>query len=393
MNSNIKNESYLSQRQCLDAICILFLLGSLIISASLAFFLGIFILINLSRNMPRFIRISIAFIASTGASLIVGSTSAEVSGVHDALVYYDIYTRIEGGDLRALFYFADGIELGLPFLMYLWSLLLPPLTISGYMFLVSITCSSIMIAWLESFLSAKDKILYPILMGASILLMNLYMANQLTRQFLALQLVLFSVCFIRKKMQYFSLSAASILHLSAIPFYFIIRILKKGWSSIAIFIFFALVIRFYFFILIDNFELMPLWVKEKLTFYLDNLGGYSDPDIKSLYVPALLILISVVTVAYRGYRWSANNIRWLLLPWFTILIQLILLPIPLASTRLALIVTSVLPGFIIFKMLSTTKRDIFTIFIFNGLLVYKIMTADKSIFFDINMMSVNNFTY
>ena len=86
---------------------------------------------------------------------------------------------------------------------------------------------------------------------------------------------------------------------------------------------------------------------------------------------AVLAMVSIVAiVACRG-RPSASTRPWIAAPWYTMIVQILMLPIPLASLRATLLIHSILPGLLIYRMFAPNARQVMTV-VLNLLLCYKI---------------------
>jgi hypothetical protein len=116
---------------------------------------------------------------------------------------------------------------------------------------------------------------------------------------------------------------------------------------------------------------LPEAVAEKLLYYVDFTEGFTADDLVSMRMMALLGLVSIVAWIGAGFRPEPTRRAWLMAPWVTVAVQIILLPIPLASLRATLIVHSVVPGLIAFQMFGARSRCLL-LPTCNVLLFYKI---------------------
>ena len=166
---------------------------------------------------------------------------------------------------------------------------------------------------------------------------------------------------------------ASAFHITAIPFFGLYLLAKRGPAGWLVMIALAIALRLYFVQLLAAFDIVPEAVGEKLAYYVDNLEESTGSDLGSLRMIFLLGLISVVGLVMSGFRPDPKSRRWLIIAWMTGVVHFALLPIPLASLRTTLIVHSVVPGLIAYKMLEGRAQRALPV-VLNILFIYKIAT-------------------
>jgi hypothetical protein len=263
--------------------------------------------------------------------------------------------------------------------MYAFTLF-PPLTQNGLMFAFALTGSLLMLAWVETSFYDKSVAPRPALMGISLLMLNLYFATQLSRQFLALIVLLFAISAINRRRQIGWLILAASFHLTAIPFFLLYLLARRGPRGWVVLFALALILRFYFVDLIESLGVVPDAIAQKLLYYADNDQGGTDADLGSLRLIVLLGLISLLALGASNFRPDRASGRWLAVPWVTATIHLLLLPIPLASLRVTLMIHSVATGLIAFKMLEGRAHRALPL-VLNVLFAYKLigfLTAENS---------------
>jgi len=346
--------------------------------ASLA--LSAFLLINLSSGTPRGVRLTLAITAALAFAMMMGARPLDPDASNDIDVYYGVYQGLAAGQIEFLATFGGGLEIALPLLCGIWALVLPALTINGLMFCFALTGALLLVLWVEKAFYVERRWRDPALMGVCVLLLNLYFSTQLTRQFLALIVLLFAFSAQSRPKQWIFLIIASSFHLTAIPFYaawLLARRGPRGWVAIVLA---AVAFRLFFWQLLAAFDVVPDAVAEKLAFYVDNTQEFTDSDIASLRMIGLLGFISIVSLVTNGMRAGAKLKPWLAIPWVAAVVHFTLLPIPLASLRTTLIVHSVAPGLIAYQMLWRRKGPVL-VMVLNVLYLYKIlsfMAAEQS---------------
>jgi len=338
-----------------------------------AFALSTFLLINLPAGTPRYARLCLALVAAIGFAMMTGARPLDPGEYSDIDVYYELYQGLSLGDLQQLTAFGGGLEVALPLFMYALTLLLPGLTVNGLMICFCVLASLLMLDWVErSFYRGPSALTSPALMGICLLMLNLYFATQLTRQFLSLIVLLYAFTAQgRARRTVFVLLAAS-FHLTALGFYAIYLLVRRGPLGWAAIVLFALLLRVNFGALVAAFDIVPDAVAEKLAYYVDNSQEFTVSDLTSLRMIALLGAISALGWLASGFKPDRKSAPWMAVPWITAVVHFILLPIPLASLRATLMVHGVAPGLIAHRMLEGRARRVLAL-VLNVLFVYKIL--------------------
>jgi hypothetical protein len=357
----------LEQRLCIAGMLLL------TVSPLASFALCGFLLITLHARTPREARWVLEIALALALSMMVGSRPLDPDNLSDDIHgYYDIYRELAGGDLTTLTQFGGGFEVALPLLLWLWGLVLPPLTVNGLMFCLSATSSLLLVLWIERAFYRSGVPLRPALAGLCLLMVNLYFATQLSRQFLSLIVLLFAFTAATRSGRGVALALAASLHLSALPFYVVWSLARRGvwgWAGILAM---AVLLRLYFLDLLAAFDVIPPALADKLTYYVDNEDSATDADIGSLRMIFLLAVLSLVSLLSSRLHPGARTRPWLAVPWLTGAVHYVLLPIPLASLRTTLIVHSVLPGLIAWQMFAHRARALQPV-VLGVLLLYKVV--------------------
>lgn len=339
------------------------------------------VLIN-SKSFPMRIRLFLAIVMVIALSMMTGARPLLAEDSNDIDGYYYVYQMLADGDLSYLTHFGGGIEtgtggleVGLPLLLYFLSLFLPPLSVNGLMFCLAFASSFLLLIWIEKTFYAGHNIRRPALIGASILLLNLYFSTQLTRQFFSLIILLYAFSARGWLRQWIYVAFAAAFHLTAIPLYILYRLLRTGLVGWGVVIVLMFLFRFFFLQIAGALDVLPPIIIEKLSYYIGNVEGYTSADIASLHMIMLLSSISLMVLITARIKPAPEAKTWLAVPWIAGVIHLILLPIPLASLRATLMIHSIVPGFLAYKMFDGggPKARTLLVVVLNLLLVYKIL--------------------
>ena len=344
---------------------------SLAISPIASFALAGLLLINLPCAAPSPMRWVFAALVLLSMSMMVGMRTLDPAQSNDIEVYYDIYQNLAAGDLDMLTVFGGGFEVALPLLMLLWSAILPPLTMQGLMFCLALTSGLLFVVWVDKAFGVAREAQLPALVGICLVMFNMYYSTQLARQFLSLIVLLYAFSAAGRWRQLFYLLVASTFHLTAVPFFALYLLARRGWLGWWGIVLMALLLRLYFVPLLLAVVDLPEAVAEKLVYYVDASEGFSADDLVSMRMMLLLAGVSLVGLVASRFKPDANSRQWLAVPWFTVAVQVLLLTIPLASLRATLLVHSIVPGLLAFKMLSGRAHK-FLLPVLNVLLLYKI---------------------
>lgn len=352
----------------LSAVAVLLLA----ISPLAAFAMSGFLLVNLSIHTSSQSRWTLGLVLAIALSLMAGARPVDLNNTASDIVgYHELYLALAAGDTNELLRFGSGFEVGLPLLMLVWATVLPPLSINGLMFCLSLSSSLLVLVWIETALYKNGAAQRPALLGLTLILLNIYFATQLSRQFLSLIVLLFAFTAPTRTRRLCFVGLAASLHLTALPFYGLWLLARRGWPGWLAILGLAWLLRVYFVPLLAAFDVVPDVIADKLLYYVDNEDSASDADIGSLRMVALLALLSLVSLLASRLRPSRRTRAWLSVPWLTGAVYYILLPIPLASLRTTLMVHSVASGYIAWQMLPPHARGLRQL-VPNLLLLYKV---------------------
>jgi hypothetical protein len=361
----------------------------LLIAPILSFIFTGLVLINSKAIVTRMPRLYLAMVMILSLAMMAGARPLEAGDSNDIVGYYDTYRMLVGGDLSYLTHFGGGledgigVEVGLPLLLYFFGLFLPLLSVNGLMFCLAFASSLLLLIWFERTFYADNRMHYTALIGVCILMLNLYFSTQLTRQFFSLSILLYAFTAHGRVRQFAYVILAGMFHLTAIPYFIMFTMARRGRIGL-VFIFALLVVLHYIFPQIVAIkDVLPQAISEKLLWYTLNEETYSAADIASLRMILLLCSISLLVWVVVRFKPAVEARSWLALPWLVAIAHLLLLSIPLASLRTTLLVHSIIPGLLAYKMFEgggSTVRNL-RMLVLNVLLVYKIfvyLTAEQS---------------
>ena len=267
---------------------------ALAVSPGASFALAGLLLVNLrgmAHSTPRRVLVMLVLLSM---SLMVGLRSLDPAQSNDIEVYYDIYQNLAAGDLDMLTAFGSGFEVALPLLMWSWAAVLPPLTLNGLMFCLALTSGLLFAVWVEKTFASAPGARLPALVGICLVMFNMYYATQLARQFLSLIVLLYAFSASGRWRQLFYLLLASSFHLTAVPFFGLYLLARRGWPGWLAIVAMALLMRLYFMPMLLAFVDLPEAVTDKLVYYADAEEGFSADDLVSMRMMLLLAGISVL---------------------------------------------------------------------------------------------------
>ena len=358
-----------AQQHLLFRLCVLGI-ALLAVSPLASFAVCGFLLMNLAQDTPPQVRWVLDVALALALAMMAGARPLDPGELGDIEVYYDLYLALADGDLSELTRFGGGFEVALPLLMLLWATVLPALSMNGLMFCLALTGSLMLVLWVERAFYQGSTAPPPALAGICLVMLNIYFATQLSRQFLSLIMLLYAFTAIGRTRRMVFLALAMSFHLTALPFYGVYLLARRGWVGWLAILVAALLLRLYFVQLLAAFDVLPEAATEKLLYYVDNTDESTAADIGSLRMIFLLAIISLVVLLASRLRPDPRTRPWLAIPWLTAAVHFLLLPIPLVSLRATLMVHSVASGLVAYQMLSGRARRL-RMPALNLLLLYK----------------------
>lgn len=351
----------------------LFLVALLAFNVPLvAFALAAALLINLPDSTPDGERRLLGLVLVVAVSMMMSSRPVSAEGSDDLVGYYDLYLEFRSGDYERLFQFGGGLEIGLTSLFCLWAWLLPKLSPNGLMLCMTLTSALLFWAWVEStFYGKRSRQRDTALIGAALLLFNVYFSTQLARQFLALVVLLYAFSATTPWRRLLLIALAATFHLTALVSWAVFWLVRQGRLGILVVVGAAMLVRWYFPTLLTLLDVLPAAVVEKLAYYVENNDEITGADLATLRLLGLLCAISLLGLAAQGFRLDARGRAWHAGPWLAAVVHVLLLPIPLASLRTTLAVHSVATGVFAYQLI-TGRHRLLLLTLLNTLLVYKL---------------------
>lgn len=358
----------------------------------LAFALSVALLLNLPAHTAAVHRRLLTLVAIVSVCLLISSRAITTEGSDDLIGYYDLYLEFHSGDLERFAQFGSGLELVPTSLLWLWATVLPTLTPNGLMLCLASTSALLFWFWLETtFFKRGDENSRGdmALIGVALLLFNLYFSTQLARQFLSLVVLLYAFTARTPLRRALFVTLAASCHLTALPVYAAYLLVRRGKSGVLLLLAGALLLRLYFGQVLSMLDVLPQALIEKLVYYVDNTSEYSESDLGALKLVGLLCAVSLAAAVGSGFRqargWPRLNLDpatrpWHVAPWATLIVFIVLLPIPLASLRTTLLFHSIAAGVIAFHCFGRKQRPLlvalFNVFLINKLASLAVLPLD-----------------
>lgn len=273
-------------------------------------------------------------------SLVVSSRGMFLDQHDDFIRYYDLYIGLLNGNLELIFNYGSGIEVGLPILYYVFGLINPISSPALVAFQGTFFILLILFIWLEKYglkhVDNKDKAL---VMGITFLFFAMYDTTQLIRQMFSMSIFLFTLTS-KGKSKYLYLAIATTFHTTAIVMFVFLEGLKR-WPIITLFsggiagVFFVILFDDIF----NSFSTINL-ISSKLE-------GY-DPTEISVSTIIQDIKVYFLCTLFLFLRSKNKKIReWKYFVLFFTLLYFLFHYLPIAPSRVSMLLTGVLYGYIL----------------------------------------------
>lgn len=323
---------------------LLFALLTLYASPLISFYFIIFIFIFTNVDFATRFPLSIIMVIS-GAMIFSSRELGVVTGDDFYNQYYPLYLNILNGGHVFTNEFGGGVEVGLAFFFKV-------ISISGIrdpsyvLFCISFFTLFLFYLWLELFAFENIENSKTLLIASTFAFVGLFTITQLTRQAMAMVFVMYAISFFyRGRYLYFTISLllGVLFHLTAIPIFVITYVFMYGTISnknkIAIvIILFSLLFHFIVAKIVGS---GLFWgVQSKFAYY-----EYNDLATQSSYYLRHLVVSSIILLVLN--RKEILNNRYLSLLLYGTVAYVALLPIPFASDRMLMPLTTYLLGFVI----------------------------------------------
>ena len=318
----------------------------LLIIACLAYF-------SLSRNNNLIIQFIFSLLLLYSFSLIYSSREVGFFLDDFSNQYYPWYIYAKNNSFSEYFItypFKEGfsfyIEFGFNIFIFLLSKLPFYFNINELIFIVTFFTSGIFFIWLRLALVPKVPEKYKNLaLMVGLVFFSYGLASQLTRQMLSSVFLLFYLFPIHEKRNILYLILSTTFHFTGIvvaAIYFYIKITRL-WGLLVLLGTVAL-FQIFGFIIFSIIDLPFLQNFDKLDFYRSESQNILTTDFSTLYLTFILCFAAFFTKEY----WN-HNLFFLSMAF--VLLYILLLPLPLASFRITLLLTTCLFGPIIILFL------------------------------------------
>ncbi|HBR1047236.1 TPA: EpsG family protein [Klebsiella pneumoniae] len=369
------NDNYDNKRNGLiiSFVLVFVLMMVLSISPLLGYYLPLVILL-IPGMKSKSVRIILILISLLGLAFVVTSRNIYTADGSDFDMYYTVYQNISNGSTIFVNEFSSGIEFFLPLIFKILSFFSTNITEEQLLFIMMFSQLALIYIWLECYgtqgLRHSEKTLCIV---STIGILSAFSFSQVLRQSIATIICLYAITmFFNKKYKIFLCLylLAIISHLSSLillPLYLIF--LKKNKLSYVVLVLIFL-FSLSFTVLINYFLSYNL-----LGAATYKLGYYTITDARgwdlSTYFK-FLVLTFIFSISH--FHPQRGELKFFF--WGTAAIYLVLLPIPLASDRFLMLISVVLPGYLLFY---SAFRIQFLLRIFLVLLfIFKVITLGVS---------------
>lgn len=264
-------------------------------------------------------------------------------------VYMPVYHAIQSGQPVFNGYYSSGVEFLLPVLFKVISffdvnVFSSSLTYSNLIFTFTSLFSFLFYIWLERFVLPHVPSHKTLCLASALLFLNFFLMGYMVRQAFSTVFVLFALGYFGelkyKKAVFFSL-VAIFTHLSAIPIIAIFYTFMYGRNTLKYVVLAIIAILSLMFSVVKSY-IISSGLLGVATYKLD----YYNQDISDSGHGYIFHVILLMTLAFFLMRDRYSSYRSLLL--FGGISYLLLLPIPLASDRMLMPLTSFMLGAVIF---------------------------------------------
>ncbi len=321
---------------------IMILLACSFFSPLITLTLVLIILVLFSKVLLDFTRQLLSVIFIYSGSIIISSRKTFATVSDDFSTYYSIYNSIYKNGFENLSdYLSSGLEIGLPIIFWIYGKIFPFFSPSNLIFVNSLVIGLLFIYLIEKRIFVELRINDKALLLASVLLFFSFpQTSQLVRQMFSSVFILYAVFSNNKYKTILWFLVASLIHLSAIPIYIMIKFIFK-WPKIAT----SIVC-----IILGLYSTLIVFLGNSGIEYFSRLNYYLkiDESGKSLLIPLLTIIILIIFLI-NNYLWKDENINKFKYLFFVFAaITLFLMNYTLISLRVGLLYQGFLIGFFLY---------------------------------------------
>lgn len=321
-----------------------------IISPLIAFYYSLTLLVIFPKEFSyKYMRVYVSLIAIVNACIVFSSRAYLQSISDDFSHYYESYLSLTNGGSIAQY--AGGIEFLISFYFKILIFIFGNMSVPHIFFCVSFFCSIVFYIWVEKFgLKNIDDYKKSLCVASCLAFFMYLLSTQLMRQMIATPFLLFALSYGLKhyKGKLFMIMAVG-GHLSSIPLYFVLKTFlgnekKKQWIILIIFIFFSLL----FTVLLSHLSIffnIPIIgeLAAKLQYY-NNITLRSGGDDKgNTFIKYMIVMLAGFVFFGPKGEWEYKKLFYL-----SCIAYILLLPIPLLSSRVFLMMSGVALGYFMF---------------------------------------------
>lgn len=281
----------------------------------------------------------------------------------DFIRYYETYTELLNGNYEFIFIYGNGLEWGLPLfyagLAIIFQSKSPEFILFSETLLILIIFYGFLEHYFKNELSNSEM---NQLIVTAFLFFSLPLATQVTRQFLAMNILLWAFSS-KGKSNWYIVALATCFHVTALPIFILIRLIQRNaifYGSITV-VLSIFSIQFFPFIL--AFVGINNALTSKLAYYLYNTTNESPLPIVQLF----FILTTTVGISFCKSAGFIKEWRSVLIVFSCIYISL--LSLPLASLRFTILPISIMLG--IFFFFSYKKYGVLFFVILGSYILYR----------------------
>nr|EKW6621500.1 EpsG family protein [Pluralibacter gergoviae] len=359
------NNSLISEATIFFVMMIILSLVVLAYSPLVGYYVPLMILL-IPMLGNRFLRVPLIMISITGLSYMAASRNIVSADGSDFEMYYRIYNDILKGGGIFVPEFSGGIEFLLPFIFKVITTAFGSLSREQLLFGIVFIQLFLIVLWLEIFgtrkLQPSEKTLCIV---ATIGILSVFTLSQALRQSFATVVALYALTayFSKKRFVFFTLYIiSSLFHLTSlivIPLYIVFYRGKKiSYIVLVIMILMGSVFSM----------LLPFILSHNLLGAATYKLGYYTVTSAHGWDFSTYFKFLIITLCLSYFFSSKENSNINRFTWFTCVVYLALMPIPLASDRFLLLTSSVLSGYLLFfssyKIQSVLRLMLLSLFIF-----------------------------
>ena len=223
--------------------------------------------------------------------------------------YYGTYERLLAGHINTLFEYGNGVEIGLPAMLWLFGKIFGPLSSTHYMAIISFTSGLLLYIWLETYglkqVAQKQKAICAALV---LMCFDFWLSSLLERQVLSSIIILYAITAQKQESRFFFILLAMLFHATALIFLAIIWLLvrfPKLGIGLCIAICGSYVIFYEIVMALAQIPQTLLFdsIRTKLFFYTN--GGADEGGLfaRSLVLSVLLLVCTWIYIDKSQAKW------------------------------------------------------------------------------------------